>query len=217
MRVHAKRQLHGTGRLRRQAIRLLTVVMSGLVATGCTTGDGDPAAQASEDAVSFADRIQGAIESARDGGAGDTQMSILKQAQEDGVVTFEQAHSAILANIDCYVEGGGTARYYERVEPSGLVVPGFLALAEDDEALTRFEPLMEACSTQESFWVNNVYQLQPGSQETRDAYLEAQAPVIRKCLEDNGYAVDPEATPEELVSQAMQTAGETSNTVNCYN
>jgi hypothetical protein len=191
--------------------------MSGLVAAGCTTGGGDPAAQAAEDVVSFSDRIGGAIEAARDGGAGDAQLGILTRAQEDGVVTFEQAHSAILANIDCYVDGGGTAQYYEQVEPSGLVVPGFLALAEDDEALTRFEPLMEACSAQESFWVNMVYQLQPGSQETRDAYLEAQAPVIRKCLEDNGYSVDPEATPDELVSQAVQVAGETSNSVNCYN
>ncbi len=190
--------------------------MGCLLVSGCSTGTGDTLGDGGDDPTTFADQVKTAIEQAEAGGASDDQLNILREAQVEGVLTFEQAHSAALATLDCYIEGGGSGRYFENVEESGLVVPMYMALADDDATLTRLEPLMDACGTREGFWVNKLYQLQPVSQATRDAYLRKQGPVIRACLEDHGFATDPLATPEELVQQAMQVNFDTNGATSCY-
>jgi len=200
----------------RLRVRAFVALMGCLLASGCAGGTASPSGGVGDDPTSFADQVKVAIEQAEAGGASDDQLSILREAQDEGVLTFEQAHSAALATLDCYIEGGGSGRYYENVEDSGLVVPMYMALAKDDATLTRLEPLMDACGTREGFWVNKLYQLQPVSQETRDAYLRKQGPVIRACLEDHGYATDPSATPEELVQQAMKVDFDTNGATNCY-
>jgi len=166
--------------------------------------------------VSFVEQASAAIEAATVGGASDDQLAILREAESSGELTFDQARQAAVATIDCIEAGGGTASYYEQREPSGLIVPGGILEAKDDESLTRMEPVLDECANLQSFWVNKVYQLQPDSQEVRDAYVAKQAPAIRKCLENHGYATDPQATPQELVSQAMKVSADTDNAVSCY-
>ncbi len=200
----------------RRSMRVPVALMGCLVVSGCSAGTGDPSGNGGVDPAAFVDQVKVAIEQAEAGGASDDQLSILREAQVEGVLTFEQALSAALSTLDCYIEGGGSGTYYENVEDSGLVVPMYMALAKDDETLTRLEPMMDACGKREGFWVNKVYQLQPSSQETRDAYLKEQAPVIRKCLEDHGHATDRLATPEELVQQAMEVDFDTNGAINCY-
>lgn len=165
--------------------------------------------------MSFAEQASAAVTQAEVGGGSEAQLAILREAQRTGELTFDQARQAALATIDCIEAGGGTASYFEQRDPSGIVVPMGSLEAKDDESLTRMEPLLDECATLESFWVNKLYQLQPDSQEARDAYREKQAPVIRKCLEDNGYSTDPQATPQELVTQALQVAFDTENAVAC--
>ncbi len=203
----------------RRAVRRFTGVaafLGTLVVAGCSFGAGDGSGTVGGDTASFAEQVNAALESAVARGAGDDQLAILRDAQVTGEVTFDQARQAVLATIDCIEGGGGSASYYELSESSGLVVPSAILEAKDPDGLTRMEPVLDECVSIESFWVNKVYQLQPDSQEVRDAYLEKQAPAIRECLEDNGYATDPEASPQELVMQSSQVSAETSNAIKCY-
>lgn len=203
---------------RRQAFRaflLIAVSVGSLLLSGCSSGPGGQSGTGGADTQSFADQARAAVEQAVVGGAGDNQLAILREAQRTGELTFDQARQAVLATLDCIEAGGGTTSYFEQRDPSGVVVPIGRAEAKDEESLTRLEPMIDQCSTLESFWVNKLYQLQPSSQEVRDAYRDKQAPVIRKCLEDNGYSTDPDATPQELVTQALQVAFDTDNAVTC--
>ncbi len=192
------------------------VAIGSLLLTGCSLGSGNESDADGSDNPSFSERAATAIEGASAGGASDDQLAILREAQATGTVTLDQARQAVLATLDCIVDGGGSASYSEQREPSGLIVPTGMALAKDEESLTRLEPVIEGCMNRESFWVNNLYQMQPVSQELRDAYDASQAPAIRQCLEDHGYATDPKATPGELISQAVNVSIETGNAVDCY-
>lgn len=192
------------------------VVAGSLLVSGCAGQGGGRPTDGTERVQSFVERVSGAIDGAETGGASDAQLAILREAEMTGELTFDQARQAALATIDCIEQGGGSASYDEQREPSGLVVPRGVAEAKDEESLTRLEPVIEKCMNLESFWVNNIYQLQPDSQEVRDAYRDKQAPVIRKCLGDNGYATDPEATPEELFAQAVEVSQDTDDAVRCF-
>jgi len=191
-------------------------ILGTLLISGCTSGNGDSTETSGSNVPSFVEQVSDAVKQADIGGASDNQLAILREAQGSGELTFDQARQAALATIDCIEGGGGSARYIEQQESSGLTLPMAVAEAKDDESLTVMEPVIEKCMNLESFWVDKVYQLQPESQEVRDAYRDKQAPVIRKCLEDNGYATDPQATPQELISQALDVSLETEHAVNCY-
>lgn len=191
-----------------------TVAISVLALTGCS-GSRDDAPDAGEDVLSFAVQVSNAIDEASAGGAGDAQLAILHDAQEAGTLTYDQERTAMFAHLDCLTAGGATAAFVEQTEPSGLLVPNVVVEAKDDASLEKIEPLIDECADRESFWVNKLYQLQPESQETRDAYLEERAPKIRKCLEDNGIATDPDATPRELIQQALEASADTANATNC--
>lgn len=192
-------------------VSLIVAAGAALVLSGC----GLTVNSEGEEAIDFDERITTALASAQDGGASEAQLEILRDAQVAGIVTLEQARQATFAGIDCIVAGGGYASYFEQVEPSGFVLPNAMTEAPDEKSLEAMEPLIDKCVEQESFWVNNIYQLQPTSQDIRDAYLEQQAPIMRECLESNGYATDPEATALELLWQAHQVWRDTNGAVNC--
>lgn len=167
------------------------------------------------DAAAFGQEVAEYIEAARAGGAGDGQLEILEHAQSQGRLTFEDALAAILADMECVIDGGGSVEYYEQTEDSGLVVPSFVFLADDDAGLDQIRPTVDACSTRESFWVNKLYQLQPTSQQVRDEYLASIAPATRECLEEHGYSTDASATPQDVAIQAIQAFVETDEAVDC--
>lgn len=194
----------------------VTAAMTGcLLLSGCSSFGGGPADGPDSEVASFQDQVSVAIDEAEAGGASDQQLTILREAQTEGRVTFDHARMSILTTVECVEDGGGVATYYEDAHSSGMVIPTFILEAKDDAGLDRFGPLIDECGNLESYWVNKVYQLQPTSQEARDAYLETQAPVIRECLESHGHLTDPSATPIELVRQAAEVANDSDGTINC--
>lgn len=185
-----------------------------LLMTGCLAHGDDRANR--DTPIGFEQRIQEAILAAQEGGASEEQLILLEQASEVGEVNFDAARQAALSWVECVEEAGGTAEYHELTEPSGLVLPATRILADDEEALAKIEPAAESCLYSESYWVNQVYQLQPSSQVIRDTHLATIAPSIRECLEVNGYSTDPRATPDDLLSQASRVWQETDGAVSCY-
>ena len=193
-------------RSRRFGGGLVALMVGCLALAGCGT---EPAAQ--NEPESFADQIASAIDAAEAGGAGDAQLEILRRAQAEGSLSLEDARAAERAMVQCINDAGSEATYSERTDKSGLVVPGYVAVAGTSEQLA----ITDACASQEAFWVDMVYQTQPTSTALSDAYLDQQAPLVRNCLESHGYTTAPDATTHELLRQALDAALETDWTIDC--
>jgi hypothetical protein len=158
--------------------------------------------------------VQQAIKDATSGGASTQQLDILDRAAKDGGVTFEDAKMASTSAMACMESQGVTANYQEKALPNGVTIPGYTVqdrTSSGGDAL----PVMEGCEKSESYWVDKLYQMQPTSVEANLAFIEKQAPVIRKCLEDAGYDTDPKATGMDLVIQAGHIADQTTGGTNC--
>jgi hypothetical protein len=181
----------------------------GLIA-GCSHGAAAPEDLQSE----FAGTVQQAIKDATNGGASTQQLDILERAAKDGGVTFEDAKMAATSAMACMESQGVTANYQEKALPNGVTIPAFTVQDHKSDGGDVVE-VMDRCEHSESYWVNTLYQMQPTSIEANLAFIAKQAPVIRKCLEDAGYATDPKATGMDLVIQAGHIADQTGGGTNC--
>jgi len=151
------------------------------------------------------------IQEAEAGGAGDAQLAILRRAESEGELSLEDVRAATRAAVACVKDAGSDAFYEEHTSESGLVVPGHSSLANTPEQ----EAIADACDQEEYWWVFVVYTSQPISQTLQDAFLEQQAPLVRSCLEEHGYAVPPDATTREVLRQAYQVSIDTEPQVDC--
>lgn len=181
--------------------------ISCLVLAGCTSGD----LAKSEAKRDFADMIQGVLEDAEAGAAGEAQREILRHAQAEGVVSMEDAREAASAMVQCVEDAGSEALITDQTMQSGVVPPAYNWKADTPEQAA----IGDACDTQEAFWVNGAYQMQPASIALNDAYLDKQLPLVRTCLQREGYPTDPAATTHEVLRQALQVKIDTASAVDC--
>ncbi len=196
----------GTFRRSRRATRVATAVLACAVLAGCAAESSPP-----EHVATFSEVVDVALQEAVTGGAGETQLAILRQAQKDGSLTVEDTRAAARSAVDCMNAAGFSATYGEQKDDSGLIVPEYTAGFDAGQDISG----IDTCDQQEFFWVNMVYQTQPLAVEKTDARLEQQAPVIRKCLEGNGYTTDPSSSPRDLARQASKVAQESNGAVDC--
>ena len=181
-----------------------------LLLAGCSHGVAAP-----DDLQSaFAGTVQQAIKDATNAGASTQQLDILERAAKDGGVTFEDAKIAATTAMSCMAEQGVTATYQEMALQNGVTIPAYVVNSEKSDG-TDATDVMDQCERAESFWVNMLFQVQPTSVEANLAFIEKQAPVIRKCLEDAGYDTDPDATGMDLVLQSTDVAQQTGLRVDC--
>ncbi len=162
----------------------------------------------------FDETTRQAVEEAIAAGASEAQIAILERAATDGGVTFEDAKIAATAAMSCMADQGVTATYQEMALPNGVTIPAYVVNSEKSDG-TDATDAMDQCERAESFWVNMLFQVQPTSVEANLAFIDKQAPVIRKCLEDAGYDTDPGATGMELVLQSTDVAQQTGLRVDC--
>jgi len=187
---------------------LVVAVLGCVVLAGCSKATVQTQPTEPE---SFADQIAAAIQEAEAGGAGDTQLAILRKAQSEGELSLEDARAAARAAVECINDAGSFAFYSEHTGRSGLVIPEYSWSVDTSEQ----EAIGNACDQREAFWVNMVYQAQPSSVELTEGYREQQTPILRSCLERNGYTVDPDASTNDLIAQALLVDSETSSAVDC--
>ena len=178
-----------------------------VVLAGCTSEDVARAEAQGE----FDRMIDGMIQEAEAGGAGEAQLEILRNAKVDGVVSIEDARTVANAMISCVEAAGSEAFITDQTMQSGVVLPAYNWKSDTPEQAA----IGDACDTQEAFWVNGAYQMQPASIALNDAYLDKQLPLVRACLEREGYAADPEATTHEVLRQALQVKTDTASAVDC--
>jgi len=197
------------GTRRRQEVAVVTACAALLLA-GCShSAGGETGVEQGFDA-----EVSQAIAEATDAGASAQQLDILERAATDGGVTFEDAKMAATSAMACMESQGVTANYEEKALPNGVTIPAYTVqdhTSNGGDAL----PVMDGCEKSESYWVNMLYQMQPTSVEANLAFIEKQAPVIRKCLEDAGYDTDPKATGMDLVIQSSDVARQTNGATDC--
>lgn len=197
-----------------------------LVASACSDGaeqKGDSALPSSlvedraqqylDEMTPFDTEIDGVIESAREGGAGDRQLELLNEAKRQGEVTFQLARDATESTLECFQQSGLEASYMETTD-AGIPYPEYMVKAQGDNQTA----LRDQCETQHYFWVSMLYQTQTANREQTIAYIERQYDALATCIHDAGHDTDPDATAVELAFYALEVASETEYRVNClYN
>jgi hypothetical protein len=187
---------------------MLTVIGCATLALSSCSSESLAQESAKQD---FAFMIEELIQSAEDGGAGDEQLAILRNAQATGFVSIEDARMAARAMVECVKDAGSDAFVADQTMESGIVVPVYNYLADTPQQ----QAIGDACDTREAFWVNGAYQMQPRSLEMNDAYLERQAPVVRSCLEREGYELDEDMGTREVLRRAAEVSIDTGSAVDC--
>lgn len=179
-------------RSQHRTISLGTVLCAALVALlpGCTTASDDSTAEPSV----FSDVLQ----DAREGGAGAAQIAALEEAESAQELTLDTARRAARDAVQCMSDNGLDAAYVEETSYSGTVIPGFRVAGAEDQA--------QACDVEHSYWVNQLYQVQPSSVQANEEFADQQEPALRACLEDLGISTDPEATGSDLAHKAASEA-----------
>lgn len=178
-----------------------------VVSAGCSSDD----LARSEAERDFGLMIDGMIQEAEAGGAGEAQLAILRHARAEGVVSIEDARTAAMSMVECVEDAGSEAFITDQTMQSGVVLPAYNYRSNTPEE----QAIGDACDMQEAFWVNGAYQMQPASIALNDAYLDQQVPLVRTCLEREGYAADPEATTHEVLRQALDVKTDTASAVDC--
>jgi len=190
--------------------------MKVLVAVGGFVGlAGCSATVTATDPTSFADIVAAAIQGAEADEASEAQLALLREAQSEGSMSIEGERAAVRAAVKCINDAGVSAAYADHTMKSGLVVPRYVASVDNALGLDATDAILNACDAQEYFWVDKVYQAQPTSVAVNDAYLDQQAPIVRACLEREGYDTNADATTHELLRQALDVALDTGFSTDC--
>lgn len=192
--------------LRHHAAALLAVAALCVSVAGCEASNSS--ASEPED---FTDIVAAAIAEAKEGGASDAQLALLEGAQARGELSLQDAREAARSAVECVDSAGFDGIYAEETKPSGLVVPWFTSPVDTSEQMAVYD----ACSQQEYWWVFTVYAMQPTSQALQDAYLEKQVPLVKACLQENGFDVAPDATTIDILRQARDVNSASESAIDC--
>ncbi|WP_062071874.1 hypothetical protein [Demequina sediminicola] len=177
-------------------LRTVAVVALAAVTAACTpTASEDPADP------EFAVYMDELIEEASSEGASSGQIDVLEQAKTDGELSYEAAVEANRNLVSCLSEAGVEAHVTEETTNWGLTIPGYAASLDGPSDA---ESLVESCETAEAYWVGQVYQLQPASEEMQAAYIAKQRPIVEECLAREGAEVDPNLGDYELLLFASE-------------
>lgn len=162
-----------------------------VLVAGCSS----PANDAPDtDVTGFAALIEQEIDNARSSGASPHQIELLEAAQRDGVVSPETMSRALDAFAGCLEEAG---LEFDLLAPTGS--PEFPRFTYEIHTASEGETLvMDECSIQHVRFVDIAYQLQPAFDAARSAFVMSKREEIVACLDDEGVAIEPDATVQEL-------------------
>ncbi len=179
---------------------LLTVAL--IVLAGCSRGL--PPDDASMSSWMYGVDLQ--ISGAEAAGAAPEQLKVLHQIRDTGEITWAEVDSAMQETFRCFEAAGIEYQVDNAVGYNGLKEPGYSFSAGTADPAT-FMEVGDRCIAQHSKFIEAAYTLRPEAVEADNRYLETLKPALIACLEDNGVAVDKEATFDELARLAYQLYG----------
>ena len=178
----------------------------------CTSACADTQTRDRSDQATSTAVFDDALANAQEAGASDEQLAELREAGRVSEIPTETAREAARRAVSCMKDAGVDARYVERTLAHGVVLPGFEVVPPPGADV---DAEAESCDEREFLFVSQVYQLQPTSVEAANQFVEQVAPVIRECLEKNGYETERGATGQELAAQASEALGDSDGGVDC--
>lgn len=146
------------------------------------------------------------IVTARQQGASEQQLRLLESAQATGRIDVTLVREAIAHTLDCFEANGVHHQSLLDDSSRGFDVPQYAYGVV--EGLTEEESMQVAddCIATHSQAIEFAYQLQPVSVEAEEAMFEALIPELQACLEEQGVALEPDPTWQELVDANMEYA-----------
>jgi hypothetical protein len=138
------------------------------------------------------------IEEAIDSGASETQIAILRHAQDSREVRFDDLDAAIKDTFSCFEDAG--IEYAQSVQGGlfPLITYSFVSLDGNSAVADR-------CILQNSQYVEMAYAAQPAARDTVDAALEEHREGIIACLQGRGIDIADDASTGEIREAARVT------------
>ncbi len=164
----------------------------------------------------FTDLVDQILTEAQAGEASDSQIDLLEQAKIEGKVPLELARSGAQAAVDCIVDAGVVSHYTEQRPSDGWVLPGYSVTYSGSISMDQADGIADACDAQESRWITMLYETQPLAKEVSDQYIRTREAPLRECLENHGYATDPQDDGLDLAKQALEVLEDSEHRVNCF-
>ena len=166
-----------------------------------------------ERASAFREEAQSIRESAVEDGASDAQLAIIDAAAEDGLMSMERLLEARDAYAECLDSIGFTLIDMGVQMNGGVAYPAYstqTSAGYDPDSSTAEDNLESTCMEQHFMSVDRLYQSQPLAVQAHDADFTRALPEIIPCLQDEGLAVDDEATVDEVKAVLMESLREAS-------
>lgn len=165
------------------------------------------------------------LEQAEDYGASEGQIQALAHAAETGALTIVDFEHLFGPLFDCFDSIGGEGVFIGVITlAEGMTIPQYaVAFPEEldgsevlfgSDEFETFTALVEECENRHLAFVWMAVQLQPTVVELKDAELLSRREEIRECVGKSGYAVDPDASIDELIDAIATARHETG--VICY-
>jgi hypothetical protein len=175
------------------------VATAALALAGCS-GDEDPVP---EPTPTLDARL---LESAREGGASAEQLGVLQTGQ----VTFEQYQAAVNQTVDCMRDAGIDVIGDDVTQTRGFPEISY-SFANSSAGRTAEQTLAIAdeCIATHSMYIEQAYQLAPGSLEQQEAAFDPYRESMVQCVRDNGGDVADDATAADVLIAAAALEVET--------
>lgn len=145
-----------------------------------------------------------ALAEAKAEGSGPEQIAALEAAQAAGGLSIEAAREAARRTITCLTEAGIKAEPADLPMAGGVSAPGYHVALQGSSIDEATNASIKSCEERESWWINQVFQMQPVSVQRNEDFANQQVDVLRACLEDKGITTDPHATGVDLANQAAE-------------
>lgn len=169
---------------------------------GCSSeAETGPIVGADEAFTAFAAPI---LDDARAEGASDAQIALIERAIAEGEVTPALALEAIDNAFACLADAGSEGTL-NPVEP-GVELPEISYYYSAPPGVS--EDLLDSCLTENSMWVEMMYQVQPKAIAVIDAKFEENREYLIECLRGFGRVIDDDAPVDEIKHALVPTLDE---------
>lgn len=179
-------------RLRQLGARRLVCGFLVAVLSGCANEGAEIAASADPAFLALLDRVERGAESQ---GASEGQLALLERTRDEGAVSYEVEHEALVNFYGCLDDAG--IGYKDLTATAGRAFPRV-----DYQVFASDPTTMDACYLEHAQFVDSLYSGQPAVVEEVEGLVERASGLIIACVREAGYDVADDPTYDELRSVA---------------
>jgi hypothetical protein len=194
------------------------LVVAGIVLAACASGASDTPTQS----PSSSEWVAVPLEWARANSAAEEQIDVLVQGLQTGGIGYSDLEPLLSLSYECIEDlGFSVAPQPPDYLTPDLPYPAYNATYGPNIDLSTSLPLLDECENSYTTYALYAYANQPQIIEYRQARFESIRDDAIACLREHGYAIDDDATPDEIretsfeLTDAGLQAGEGAEVVWC--